>query len=256
MRRATLFALSFAILMPLSAATFEGNVTYEIHTPEGKIQPLNYQIKSPDIRMNMEIPGQGESAMLFVPKENSMYVLMPARKMAIKQPLPEAPAAKSKPTAERKFDLTKTNRKETIAGRECTVFTFKSDVTEGEMCNAEGLGTFYFGAGGNGAQAPAWASEVRSKGYFPLRMTNKDLRSDKTMTMIATKIEPKSLPSSLFKVPSDYKVTEGMGGMSPHAGGAAASSQADIAKKMMNATPEEREKMIEEMKKAYGAPAN
>lgn len=73
--------------------------------------------------------------------------------------------------------------------------------------------------------------------------------------IIATRIEKKSLPNSDFELPSDYKLMEGFSGMASSAGPGSPAG-ADFTKKMMNASPEERQKMIEDMRKKYGAQGN
>jgi hypothetical protein len=82
------------------------------------------------------------------------------------------------------------------------------------------------------------------------------------VSMVATRVDKSAQPASLFTVPADYKMMGGAGsgmGAAPARGAgtannAGAMDPAEMAERMQNASPEERQKMIEEMKKRYGAP--
>jgi hypothetical protein len=188
-----------------------------------------------------------------------MVVLMPARKMAMKEPLPSASAAPKKTAApEPPVTFTKTGRTDTVAGHSCGVYTYKSDAGEGEICSANDLGKFYFGQSARSSEMPAWAREAREKNMFPLRVSHKELKNGDTLSMVATNVESASLPESLFQVPSDYKVMQGgafgrAGAKGPAAG---APGSREFIEKMMHASPQDRQKMIEQMRNSYGQPDN
>ena len=86
-----------------------------------------------------------------------------------------------------------------------------------EVWAAEGLGTF-MGLGNNGggggmggmfggkksANAAKWEEALKGKGGFPLRVVTRDGKGKDSFKMEATKIEPGSLPDSLFVPPPGY----------------------------------------------------
>ncbi|MCG3205375.1 MAG: hypothetical protein KCHDKBKB_02095 [Elusimicrobia bacterium] len=255
MRRWMTFILLVALPVFLRAAAFEGNIDYEIREGTNKPLKLMYQVKGNRVRMNVEGKKNENAAILFYPSEKMTITLVPDQKMAMKHKLPDAPA--TKPAKSSKVEFVDTGRKDTVAGQKCSIYTFKDESTEGEACNAEGLGTFFMGGTnqpGTKASPSLWEKNAAEKGLFPLRVISRNLKSGQSMTMVATKIEKKSLPASLFEIPSDYQVMDnnalGMTGSSEK--GKPAFNQADFMKKMMNASPEEQERMAEEMEKAFG----
>jgi hypothetical protein len=223
---------------------------------------MHYEVKGDRLRVNMDQGNGKSSSIIFDSPAKVMYILAPDSKMAIKSAIPQPAVNKEAAPPAKKVDFTRTGKTETIAGHECVVYTFADETSQGDVCNAEGMGTFRFAAGGrqDASRVPsAWEEEVRKKGLFPLRITTKSVKSGKITTIVATRIEKKSLPASEFEVPPDYRVMEGFGGLagafgkpatgSGAPGGAPAFNKADFMKKMMTATPEERQKMIEDMRK-------
>ncbi|MBV9080958.1 MAG: DUF4412 domain-containing protein [Elusimicrobia bacterium] len=236
-----------------AASSFEGTVDYQLTDSTGKNVAIQYEVKSPKLRMTMQSE-RGPASILFDTPNNTMYTLVPANKLASKMTLPKPGERKAAAEKGKKVVFKDTGRKETIAGKECRVYEFSGEDTTGDVCNADGMGTFLFQS--RNQPTNEWADEVRKKGGFPLRVTTKDLKGGKTMNMVATKIEAKSLPASDFEVPSDYKIVEGWGAAPAQAGAGSAAgappSQSDFMKRMMNASPAERAKIAEEMRKQYG----
>jgi hypothetical protein len=255
MNRSLLFTLSLCLAS--STFAFEGAVDYKM--TQGKDQPTNltYRVKNNRLRVDFDSPnGKDKGAMIYMPAEHAMVILVPSQKMAMRRDT-SASEARAKTKKADQIQFTRTGRKETIAGQTCDVYAFKTTDSEGEMCNAEGLGSFYFSNGAQG-DTPQWARDAALKGQFPLRV-NATEKSGKTFAMVATKIDKSSQPESLFTVPADYK----MMGAAPSGPGASRSARStgagdamnpqDMAARMQNASPEERQKMIEQMKKQYGA---
>jgi len=143
--------------------------------------------------------------MLIVPKEKTLYAMIPALRLAMKQPLPDVASTARSLGA---VNLTSTTRKETVAGMPCTVYTFRTDDAEGEACAASGLESFHRALGASG-EWPGWAQDVMKKGLFPLRAASKD-KAGHTFRLVATEVQKKQLPASLVTVPSDFHVTEGV----------------------------------------------
>ena len=94
----------------------------------------------------------------------------------------------------------------------------KDKGTVTEMWVASGLGTFMgMGSGGGGGggglfggrkgSAPAaakWEEALKGHGGFPLRVISHDAKGKESYRMETTKIEPGSLPDSLFMPPEGY----------------------------------------------------
>jgi len=216
-----------------AAKTFEGKVSLAITAEKGKAMELNYSIKGQMLRTDMNAEGHDVATimdlskleMLMLMSEQKMYMVMP-----IKKPVEQA-AAKS---GESNAEIEVTGKTETILGYKCNQILVKDKNTVTEVWAAEGLGAFMgMGGGGGGggggglagmfgggqrkssANAAKWEEAVKGKGGFPLRVISRDAKGKETFKMEATKIEPGSLPDSLFSPPAGYQKFEmpNFGGM-------------------------------------------
>jgi Domain of unknown function (DUF4412) len=113
--------------------------------------------------------------------------------------------------------ITATGKTETIAGRTCEHYVM-GEKQEFDVCAAKGMGYFGMGGGspmgpaGMGASAlasalpPGWsdATKAYADGFFPLKMER--LQGTARQTVMEVKsVEAKTLDSSLFVPPPDYK---------------------------------------------------
>jgi hypothetical protein len=132
--------------------------------------------------------------------------------MSIKKPVEKAMEKQGESTA----DIEVTGKTETILGYKCNQILVKDKGTVTDMWVAEGLGVFMgLGNGGGGgggmfgrgkpANAAKWEEALKGKGGFPLRVISRDAKGKESFKMEATKIEPGTLPDSLFLPPEDYK---------------------------------------------------
>ena len=198
-----------------AAGSFEGKVTQTITAAKGESQTLNYSMKGDKLRTDMNADGHEMSSIMDLAKleiimlmpEQKMYMVMP-----IKKPVEQAMAKQGESTAE----VEVTGKTETILGYKCSQILVKDKGTVTEMWVADGLGAFMgLGNGGGGgggpfgggrkANAAKWEEALKGKGGFPLRVISRDAKGKESFKMEATKIEPGSLPDSLFAPPADYQ---------------------------------------------------
>lgn len=196
-----------------AADAFQGKVSLAITAAKGKAQTLNYSIKDQKLRMDMDAEGHSVATimdmskleMLMLMAEQKMYMVMP-----IKKPVEQAMAKQGESTAE----VEVTGKTETILGYKCSQILVKDKGTVTEMWVAEGLGVFMgMGSGGGGpfggrkggANAAKWEEALKGKGGFPLRVISTDPKGKESFRMEATKIEPGTLPDSLFAPPAGYQ---------------------------------------------------
>jgi Domain of unknown function (DUF4412) len=204
-------------------STFEGKVRFEITTGKTAL-PMTYVIKGDLVRMEVETPGGQTAVMLMDLAKHEMTMLIPQQKMYMVHPLPD-PAAAAGPTQApgNPPDVQRTGQFETILGYKCEKFTVKSGANTAEIWAAEGLGVFLNpgmgGPMGRGRAAPrnAWESELASRGFFPLRVVNRDAEGREVFKMEATAVDTAKPADSLFAPPPDYKKFEmpAMPGMNP-----------------------------------------
>ena len=198
-----------------AADAFEGKVTQTITAAKEAPQTLNYAMKGQKLRMDINAEGHQMTSimdlakleMLILMPEQQMYMVMP-----IKKPVEQAMAKQGESTAE----VEVTGKTETILGYKCSQLLVKDKGTVTEMWVADGLGAFMgLGNGGGGgggpfgggrkANAAKWEEALKGKGGFPLRVISRDAKGKESFKMEATKIEPGSLPDSLFAPPAGYE---------------------------------------------------
>lgn len=204
----------------VSAATFEGKVSFKMTAGRDKPMDIAYSIKGSKLRI--EMPGQKGGGMIMDPAKREMIMMMDEQKMYMTMTLPEAAVEAATKKAD-EVQLQKTSETEKILGYTATkyIVTDKNGSTT-DMWLAEGLGTFMsfnqgnpMGGKPNNANAQAWERALAGKELFPLRVVGKDKAAKETFRMEVTGIEKKSLPDSFFAPPADYQKLDmgGMGGM-------------------------------------------
>lgn len=217
----TIISLLFAGLMlvpaALSAASFEGKVTFKMTSGRGQPQEVSYQIKGD--KMRVEMPGQkgGMGGMIMDTTKKEMTMIMDEQKTYMVMALPDATAdAMTKKGDE--VQLEKTNETEKILGYTATKYISTHEGTKTDLWLAEGIGAFMGfnnnnSMGGRRNAAPqSWERAIAGKELFPLRVVGKDKSGKENFRMEVTAIDKKSLPDSLFAPPAGYQKFD-MGGM-------------------------------------------
>jgi len=200
-------SLSFA------ADAFEGKVSLAMSSGKGKPQILNYSIKQDALRIDILAEGGQSFASIMDMKKMEMIMLMSEQKMYMVMPMKDT-VEKAVAHAEAKDpNIEKTGRTETILGYKCDEYVNKEKNSTTEIWIAEGLGAF-MGLGDNSGggmfggrkkAAASWEEKFKGKPGFPLRVVTRDNKSKETFRMEATKIEPGSLPASLFQPPAGWQ---------------------------------------------------
>lgn len=198
-----------------SAAAFEGKVSLAMSSGKGKPQTLNYSIKQDLMRIDIVADGQSIATIMDV-KKLEMTMLMPEQKMYMVMPMKQTLEKAAAMADAKDPEIEKTGRTETILGYKCDEYVTKDKNTTTEIWIAEGLGAF-MGLGENGGgggmggmfggkkKTGGWEEKFKGKPGFPLRVVSRDAKSKETFKMEATKIEPGSLPASLFQPPAGYE---------------------------------------------------
>jgi hypothetical protein len=203
--------------------SFEGVVQYRMTGQGGQPMEPVYYVKGGKTRLEMNTRGQ-MGVMLIDLESGAMTALMPAQKMYLTMNVGAMAQGLSAehPHDEANVKIEPTGQKETIAGIACEHYriTGSEDEAQADVCLAKGMGTFMgvsapaaggpmSGMGrmpGMGAMPPGAAELAKQfkDGAFLLKMDLK--KSGKTeMSMVATRVERKSLDASLFAPPSDYR---------------------------------------------------
>ena len=207
---ATLLCATTAVA---SAQAFEGVITMRMSPMRGggdALQELEYMSHAGKVRVNVKSP-MGPMGVIGVPAEKKLYLLIDPQSMYMEISTDAAAGRAGGANvniAEPK--ITRTGKKESIAGRECEHIIVDMQQETTDVCVARGLGPFMnalsglggmMGMGGRGASAqPAWQRSLAADGAFPLKVT----KPDGTVQLEVTKIEPKKLADALFTVPGNY----------------------------------------------------
>jgi hypothetical protein len=202
------YAITLAGLagMPLAAhaqASFEGTVAMRLFAPSANMDML-YSVKGSRVRADFTAGG---SAMYFIRHGDKNEMVMPASKMYMEQSISASMAAGTG-TAGKSPKITRTGKKETIAGWPCEHMLVTGEDGVTDACISQGLGTF-LSAGNPMAARGRAADPMASLGKlgFPLKVQ----KAGGETIMQVTKIEKKALADSLFVVPADYTKVEAPG---------------------------------------------
>jgi hypothetical protein len=195
-----------------AADAFEGKVSLAMSSGKGKPQTLNYSIKQDAMRIEiMSNDGQSFASIMDM-KKLEMIMLMPKEKMYMVMPMKQTIEKASASADIKDPNIEKTGRTETILGYKCDEYVTREKNNTTEIWLAEGLGSF-MGMGDNSGggmfgkkkASASWEEKFKGKPGFPLRVVTRDGKSKETFRMEATKIEPGSLPTSLFQPPSGWE---------------------------------------------------
>lgn len=220
--------LLLAALQPLASA-FEGKVSLAMTPERGRPMNMDYSIKGRKVRMDMNAQGM-QAAMIMDAAKQEMLMLMPDQQMYMVMPMKKVVDKAIEKAGSPTADVEVTGKTETILGYKCSQVIVKDKGSVTEAWVAEGLGAFMgLGSGGGGgmfgggkpAPAAKWEEVIKGQGGFPLRVISRDASGKQLSKLEATKIEPGSLPDSLFTPPAGFQKFDmpNMGGLLKGMGG-------------------------------------
>jgi hypothetical protein len=233
---ASIIALGISIAGVQSAAAqatgFEGTLTYEIHSANGKTMTLVTMSQGNKMRMQMSDPDNPTHSGAFVVDgdAHTRMMVMDAQKKYIV--IPESMANMMgkgvNPANVPQWTFTKTGRTETVAGVSCEVMhasgTNNGKSEEADACIAKGVGfnpgTFASMSAQGGAAYPNIAAmrDAIGAGNGVVKVTTtKDGKPD--VTMEVTKIDRSPVSSDAFSPPAGYTPIQMGAGMGAGAGG-------------------------------------
>jgi hypothetical protein len=199
---ATAALLAAVVPSVLSAQPFEGALTMRLSAKGAngaQVQEIEYLVRNGKVRVSMGGPA-GAMALLSVPQEQKVYVLLSLQRAYMEMPIGDASssvAAKAPVDAK----ITLTGRMDTVAGYACEHVTVASAAQTVDICLAKGLGGYVNPlASMQRGSEPAWQRLLTVDGGFPLKVT----MPDGSIPLEVVKIEKKRLANDLFSVPLDY----------------------------------------------------
>ncbi len=191
----------------LHAQAFEGSITMRMGSrgPQGAMsQVVEYLVRGGKMRVTMGGP-MGGAAMIVSPTEKKLYMLLAAQNSYMEMSLPDSAADRARTAAAGadSVTVTRTGRREQVAGLTCEHVLVSSRGAATDLCLTPELGRFVnpMASLQGGALAP-WQRQLGAE--FPLKVT----MADGSVPLEVTKVERKRLSNDLFAVPNSYtKVT-------------------------------------------------
>ena len=193
----------------LCAQTFEGAIAVRL-SGGGRSGPtsqeVEYLARGGNVRLNIMSPA-GAMAILGLSAENKTYLVVESQRAYME--LPPVDAARMVAASAGATKLTRSGRKETIAGYECEhVIVPTNDDTKSEttdMCLTYALGKYVNPmASLSGARLSPWQQQLAADGGFPLRVT----LPDGLVALEVTKIMKRRVSDTLFRIPADFSKME------------------------------------------------
>mgnify|MGYP000200475377 CR=1 FL=1 len=219
----TLALLCFLILLPgpaLSQSTnadFEGIINYTIpadsYSNDRAAQQFKYMAKGNQGRIEFEMEGGRQMALLVDSKQRNVTMLMPQAQAYMEFPMNRQENKTESDSREGKEPkLQKIDESQVIAGKKCQLWRVEDEEQTVDIWVANGMGNFLLpGTEVPGQMGPLqmqdrpeWLDEAIQKGFMPLKLEVTE--NGKTRTVLeAQSVEEKSLSASLFTVPSGYQ---------------------------------------------------
>jgi hypothetical protein len=208
-------ALVYAASPAVARAQFEGVITMKVQQPGGAApMEIRQFVRGGTTRTEMTGP-MGEMAMIADVTKGLGYMVLPARQTYMQMALPnQAQATERMRGAAVQPKVSRTGRKETIAGYSCEHWNVQVDTVSFDACMASGLPVWSSvmqggGMGGRRGGGTGWLSMVGDGSLFPLRVT----RTGSSVPMVeVTSIEKKTLSPALFTPPANFEKVEGPAG--------------------------------------------
>jgi hypothetical protein len=210
-----------------SAQKFEGSVTWKVVSAQMGDQDKHDMVmnmKGDKFEVDMDAGVQGMLHIYLDRANKKATVVSEQHKAGMIQNLPDDSAVAAAAAKMKDVDLKATGQKNEINGHACELYVLTSptetvnmwmskDFTPGALAGIRAA--LMNNTKGSPAQKKAFR-DLAEKGYFPVKIEGKDGGS-----MELVSIEAKSLPDSVFTVPTDIMIIPagGMGGaMSGHPG--------------------------------------
>lgn len=216
-----LFVFSMLYLTPATGQAqkaenpqFEGVIQYEIPaevTSKLSSRALTYMARGNEGRVEFQMENGRKMSVLVDSKQQKVTMLMDQAQSYMEFPLDKV-GEEGKQSQRGQPELQKTRRTDRVAGKNCQIWRVEDEGKTIDMCIANGMGNFLL----PGTEIPVsmgplkikkrpeWFQEAMQRGFMPLKVTV-DENGNKRTVLIAKSIQEKSLPSSLFSVPSDYQ---------------------------------------------------
>ncbi|MBL0173601.1 MAG: DUF4412 domain-containing protein [Gemmatimonadaceae bacterium] len=196
--------------LTIGAQSFEGAIMIRV-VAGGRNGPatadsVEYLSRGGNVRINMMSPA-GAVSILALATEGKTYAVLATQRAYME--MSAGDAAGSVAESAGATTISRSGRKETIAGYECEHVLVESNGATGpqktDMCLTKALGPYVNPVSGlAGARLTPWQRQLASEGGFPLKVT----LSDGSVALEVTRIQKRRVSDTLFRIPADFSKME------------------------------------------------
>lgn len=188
-----------------SKKTFEGIVEMQFKNVE-RVQLFTFSVKNGRIRV--EETGRDDVAPIVLVDHaaKKTFIILPSREEYIEVPIVTEPSESRQ--SKRKADIQKTELTDDILDYTCDQLIVKSDEKEIEVWATKELGTagtFLTTITPKSLDPIPWQAEILGRGYFPLKVIERDSDGNEQTQLEVLSIQKKTLGGPLFRVPPGYE---------------------------------------------------
>lgn len=216
-RSVVVFALLVVVSVMLQAQ-FEGNIAMQMTSFENsKPQVTNAKMHVKNDLLLLETEGEEEGGRVILRGDKQvLWVIADEHQMYLEISLKEHSEKKVQPHKEKMTsNVKKTGKTQMLLGYECEEWVAEEGEEITSVWGTTKLGNIYqgiakamggmSGMGGEGEEnIRDWQKEILEKNFFPLKVEVKENGKMKSSQVI-TKVEPKTLPVSMFEPPVGYQ---------------------------------------------------
>ena len=219
-----------AISVAASLESFEGELGVVIkpgaQVNQGKqVGPINLQVKNGKIRIDApaeleQLQGVGRAHLVIAALDKKIFAVLDGRKEVVSVDLDKigeqlkhlapstAQEAPGRASPEKAPKITKTGRKDKLAGRDCEDWEIAAERGKAVICVADdGVPWLKLPALGVPSEH-AWIGELLDGRHFPLRMVALEKDGQESGRLEVTKFERKALAAQLFEIPAGYRTVD------------------------------------------------
>lgn len=190
----------------LGGQSFEGAITIRV-TVGGRggapvAEEVEYLSRGGNMRVNVMSP-VGAVAILTLAAEGKTYIVIESQRAYMEVSAGDAASAAAINSGA--TTITRSGRKETVAGYECEHVVLETNGANGpqktDMCVTRSLGPYVNPmAGVGGARVMPWQRQLALEGGFPLRVS----LTDGSIALEVTNIVKRRVSDALFRIPPDF----------------------------------------------------
>lgn len=185
---------------------FEGVIEMQIKDLVN-LEILSYYVSGENVRIESKLKSASDAYFLINTLDKKVYTILNARDAYIEFPL-ETEKNEKMPGAPKGDHFTNTGESESILGFRCTKWILTEDERTTEIWATSSLGTYVgmqLTPTSETVASFAWEPELKSRGLFPMRVTQRDASDSETYQLEVLSVKREAVNDALFQLPPGYE---------------------------------------------------